>query len=312
MRDGFADGADETDRANSILVLIRSIRSISESFYIACRLKERHFHKTRIAPTPSGYLHLGNAYSFLLTQALAQRTNAKILLRIDDLDAQRVRKEYLDDIFDTLNFLEIAYDEGPRDFGEYETGYAQRHRMHLYEDALQKLMNKGLVYACRCSRTSLEGHPCACDLENIPFNTPQTALRLRTGDEELAVRTPDRGVVTASLPLEMKDFIVRKKDGMPAYQLASMLDDVHFGIDLIVRGEDLWASTLAQLYLAEKLNAAAFLNTTFYHHALIGDKENGKLSKSAGALSVQALRREGKSLTDILSLPQMRALREFQ
>ena len=269
------------------------------------------YHKTRIAPTPSGFLHLGNACSFLLTQALAERTGAKILLRIDDMDAQRMRKEYVEDIFDTLNFLEIKYDEGPPDMDEYETRFAQKHRMQLYDAALQELMDKGSVFACRCSRTSLEDHPCNCEKESIPYDTPETALRLRTGDENISVKTYDRGTVIETLPGEMKNFIVRKKDGMPAYQLASLVDDVHFGIDLVVRGADLWPSTLAQLYLAGKLNAVVFLNTCFYHHALIAGQDAGKLSKSAGALSIQALRRAGKTKEDILNMPQMAQIPRF-
>src|SRR5580692_4653347 len=115
----------------------------------------RHFNKTRIAPTPSGFLHLGNVLSFAITAAIATKTGAKILLRIDDLDRDRVNKQYVQDIFDTLNFLEIPWDEGPRNYNEYESEYSQLHRMELYQAALQQLKNSGQVFACTCSRADV-------------------------------------------------------------------------------------------------------------------------------------------------------------
>src|ERR1700722_17238392 len=100
------------------------------------------FNRTRIAPTPSGYLHLGNVLSFALTAALARRTGAGILLRIDDLDRGRVSKDYVEDIFETLRFLEIPWDEGPRDFIDYQRVYTQLRRMQLYQEALQQLRDE--------------------------------------------------------------------------------------------------------------------------------------------------------------------------
>src|SRR5579863_8142302 len=134
----------------------------------------RSFSKTRIAPTPSGFLHLGNALSFAITAAIAERTNAKILLRIDDLDRERVRKEYVQDIFDTLNFLEIPWHEGPRNFSEYETEYSQIHRLKWYQTALEQLKNSGQVFACNCSRAQIrannpdEIYPGTCREKALP------------------------------------------------------------------------------------------------------------------------------------------------
>ncbi len=88
-----------------------------------------NYKKTRIAPTPSGFLHLGNVLSFSITAALAKKHSAKILLRIDDLDRARANDQYLQDIFDTLNFLEIPWDEGPRNVNEFKNAYSQAHRM---------------------------------------------------------------------------------------------------------------------------------------------------------------------------------------
>ena len=108
------------------------------------------FHKTRIAPTPSGYLHVGNVLSFAVTALLAQKSGAKTLLRIDDLDQPRVNKLYLQEIFDTLNFLEIPWDEGPRNLKEFDSDYSQLHRMPLYMQALKQLADEKLVFACSC------------------------------------------------------------------------------------------------------------------------------------------------------------------
>src|SRR5579863_2523232 len=146
----------------------------------------RSFSKTRIAPTPSGFLHLGNALSFAITAAIAERTNAKILLRIDDLDRERVRKEYVQDIFDTLNFLEIPWHEGPRDFREYEKEYSQIHRMALYDDALEELRDSGNVFACTCSRAQIravspdEIYPGTCRDNAISLNAKEVSWRLPT------------------------------------------------------------------------------------------------------------------------------------
>jgi glutamyl/glutaminyl-tRNA synthetase len=100
----------------------------------------------------------------------------------------------------------------------------------------------------------------------------------------------------------MRDFVVRKKDGFPAYQLSSVVDDLHYGVDLIVRGQDLWASTLAQLYLSSALDAAAFREIRFYHHPLLATGAGEKLSKSAGATSIRYLRQQGLQAADIYAL----------
>jgi len=111
---------------------------------------------------------------------------------------------------------------------------------------------------------------------------------------EVTLRTLT-GTQQEAFPAEMKDFVVRKKDGYPAYQLSSVIDDIHFGVDLIVRGKDLWPSTLAQLGLAAQMNLPAFASVCFVHHDLIKDERGKKLSKSAGAASVQYLRKQGIS-----------------
>ncbi len=250
--------------------------------------------RTRLAPTPSGYLHLGNAFSFALTAAMAKRSGARILLRIDDLDRARIKRAYVEDIFDTLAYLEIPWNEGPRDYREYETVYAQVHRLPLYDDALRRLRERDAIFACDCSRSSLmQRHPQGyytgtCKHRGLPLDGAGYSWRVDTS--------------TAAIPAAVRDFVVRKKDGFPAYQLASVVDDVHFGVDLIVRGMDLQESTQAQLYLADLLGYVGFTQATFHHHGLLTVQGNEKLSKSAGATSIQALRREGMRKADAYRL----------
>lgn len=264
------------------------------------------FHKTRFAPTPSGYLHLGNIFSFALTAALAERSGAGILLRIDDMDRERANPDYIRDIFDTLHFLELPWTEGPQDAQELEARYSQRHRLHLYKQALDKLLDTRLVYACNCSRAQIlkqnssGAYPGTCRHKGLSLNAPDVAWRLNTeAAEAVSVKTLDGTFLKAALPADMPDPIIRKKDGFPAYQLSSIVDDTFFGIDLVVRGYDLWPSTIVQLYIASLLKDESFLNTTFYHHPLIMDAHQRKLSKSAGDTSVHYLRKQGFSAEEV-------------
>jgi glutamyl/glutaminyl-tRNA synthetase len=268
----------------------------------------RPFLRTRIAPTPSGFLHVGNIYSFVLTATLAQRHGARILLRIDDLDRQRAQPAYIQDIFDTLNFLEIPWHDGPRNAGEFEREYSQVHRMDLYRAALQELREKQALFACDCSRSKIlqadasGAYTGQCRTRGVSFEAAEVSWRLRTDDNApLTVRTLGESI-QEGLPREQRDFVVRKKDGDPAYQLASVIDDEHFGVDLIVRGMDLWPSTLAQVYLARVLGHERFMETTFYHHPLITGPGGDKLSKSAGATSIQYLRKEGRTAADVYAM----------
>lgn len=258
--------------------------------------------KTRIAPTPSGFLHEGNAFAFLLTAELARRHGASILLRIDDLDNDRKRPEYLDDIFETLHWLGILWDEGPRNPKELETEWSQHHRLALYEDALTTLRKKGLLYACGCSRKQLselespaeEAHTCRNG--QLPLDTPDTAWRIRIpAAVTVCFRNLNGDMVTLCPSQLLPDPVVRRRDGIPAYQVASVCDDVRFGIDLIVRGEDLLASTAAQLFIAQQLGFGSFLNATFYHHPLVLNADGAKWSKSAGTEAESLLRRDGVS-----------------
>lgn len=267
------------------------------------------FSLTRIAPTPSGFLHLGNAFSFLITKALAEKHGAKILLRIDDLDRERYRSEYVEDIFETLDFLEIKIDQGPKDLREFETEWSQIHRMDNYEAALNKLRSSGIVFACDCSRKKIQlldpsGYYLGqCLDRRIPLDKPEVAWRIDTTESDFLHfnEYPDQRK-SALIPQDTAFYMVRKRDRLPAYHLTSVVDDLHFGVDLIVRGSDLYSSTLAQLDLARNLGESQFEKITFHHHPLIKGPKQEKLSKSDGATSIQFLRKEGKKLVDIFEI----------
>jgi glutamyl-tRNA synthetase len=278
---------------------------------------------------------------------MARVAGAHIFLRIDDLDRERVEPEYVQDIFDVLNFLELSWDEGPRDVESFEREWSQVHRMGLYHSALNTLRQEGHVFACNCSRAqvlreSVNGvYPGTCGDKGISLDAENVSWRLRTDNQEVGVRVlggdvanigrsglgaaqgvkmgKDGGVsgaegevvasrmamevVKVKLPETMKDFVVRKRDGFPAYQLTSVMDDLYYNVDMVVRGEDLWASTVAQHFLAKRLGkGAAFGAISFYHHPLLMGEGGLKLSKSAGDTSIQFLRKQGFSAADIFGM----------
>jgi len=263
------------------------------------------FTKTRIAPTPSGYLHLGNAMSFLITAALAKQKGAKILLRIDDLDKERVKKKYVEDVFSTLSFLGIPWDEGPRNYKEYKAKFSQVHRLAHYKKALEQLKNDKSLFACNCSRRKIDrespdgSYPGTCRTKAVPFEENDVSWRLATTEKELKIKDIFGKESSSTISPILRDFVVRRKDGLPSFQLTSAVDDQIDQVDFIVRGNDLWGSTLAQVYLSKKLAGSPLKNTVYYHHALMVDDKNRKMSKSSGATSLQSLIRNGMEKEDI-------------
>lgn len=281
-------------------------------FFYFCPMKESGplVPVSRIAPTPSGYLHVGNAFSFVLTWLLVRKAGGQLLLRIDDSDAARSRPEFIDDIFYTLDWLGIDYDLGPAGPDDFYRHFSQQHRAELYSDVLRALSSSGKVYACSCSRKQIRQqnskgiYTGSCRKKGLPFQQKNTALRVQVPEEEKIVFNDILSLQPFQLALgrQMGDFVVQRKDDLPAYQLVSLADDMHYGVNLIVRGSDLLESTAAQLYLAHCLNsvpnnrqvqAKAFLDTRFCHHGLIRNEAGEKLSKSRGAAAVMQLREAG-------------------
>lgn len=262
--------------------------------------------RTRIAPTPSGYLHLGNVLSFALTWVLARKQNGVVVLRIDDLDSPRFRPEYLHDIFETLHFMGLNYDEGPQDAADFMRHYSQLNRLSVYQELLQQLADGGLIYTCPCSRSQIvtvspEGlYPLTCRNRHLPLHMPGAAWRIRL-PEDTVVRFTDliMGAMTVPLAAEMPDFVIRRKDGIPAYQVASVCDDVLMGINLVVRGQDLLASTAAQLFLARQAGADGFTSVRFAHHPLVHESNGNKLSKSHDSLSIHEMRKRGVQAEEV-------------
>jgi glutamyl-tRNA synthetase len=182
--------------------------------------------------------------------------------------------------------------------------------MNQYEAALGELKELDLIFACDCSRKKIQemdssgyylGH---CQDRRIPLDRKDVAWRFNALESDfIQLKSyPDQLDNSLILPSDIAFFILRKKDLQPTYQLTSLIDDLHFGVDLIVRGQDLYSSTLAQLALAEKLSKAEFLDTTFYHHQLLKGPKKKKLSKSEGAAAIQTLRKSGKNPGDIYAL----------
>ncbi len=263
---------------------------------------------SRIAPTPSGYLHTGNIFNFIYTWLLVKSQNGLLHLRIDDLDNLRANHKYISDIFDTLFWLGLTYDKGPINIEEQNTKYSQQFRKNSYDTLLNKLAEKELIYACTCSRKEIEVsgadiYPGTCRNKHIPLDTPGVAWRVKTNPDELVSFTDQlKGPISFNLHEQMGDFVVRRKDGITSYQIASLADDITFGINLIVRGEDLIPSTAAQMWLASRLELAAFKACSFYHHGLLTEDNGNKLSKSAGSDAVSRLRLSGLSVSDLIAL----------
>ncbi|ALF47221.1 glutamate--tRNA ligase family protein [Campylobacter concisus] len=227
---------------------------------------------SRIAPTPSGFLHAGNAYNFILTYLLTRSVSGILHLRIDDYDLSRYRREFVQNIFDVLEFLGLECDKGPTCTSDFEQNFSFKVRAKRYEDVLEKLDE---IYICECSRTTKGAYKNGiytkiCKDKNLKFIKDKTAIRLSIDeDDELG----------KAVSAQMGDFVIYKKDFTPAYNLASVIDDEDMGVNLVVRGEDLLPCTLAQRYIAKMLKFN-FSGATFIHHKLLL-KDGKKLSKSS-------------------------------
>ena len=238
---------------------------------------------SRLAPTPSGYLHLGNAVNFVLTWLLTRRAGGTLHLRIDDLDRARLRPAYLDNIFRVIDWLGIDYDHGPTGPDDFLRHHSQLLHLPEYNRVLRRLALTGatrqpsLVHASQRTRTG--GLEAA-----VPLETPGAAwwVQVPAGTE---IKFVDAWQGESRIPLGtlMPDFVIRKKDGVAAYQVASEVDDLRLGTTLIVRGLDLQPSTAAQLWLASLLSDTAAFNAErikFCHHELLTNEAGQKLSKS--------------------------------
>ena len=292
----------------------------------------------RLAPTPSGLLHIGNGVNFALTAAWAYALKGELRLRIDDLDGARVRGEYYNDIADTLRWMEL--DPSGEVFAK--ASY-QAHRLSRYEEVLNSLRQNNLVYACTCSRkqvralqqkagADINAYPGTCREAGFSLDAPNVNWRLKLDEGGVEVSFLEGlGVGTTAARTFTSDFVIRQRNGKPSYQLSSLVDDLDMEITHIVRGQDLWPSTLMQLVLAKAMPKAAFPNldkspydafakTRFWHHSLVKDLQGRKLSKSDGDSSLRYMRdrrwgadivyREAGLLMDVAKVNDVRLLAE--
>lgn len=263
----------------------------------------------RLAPTPSGCLHLGNAVNFTLTWLLARRAGGQLHLRIDDLDRARLRRPYLDNIFRVIDWLGLDYDHGPSGPDDFLRHHSQLLHLPAYNAVLARLARRpGLLQASRAARTAAEAAP-------VPLDTPGAAWRARVPPgTTISFHDGWQGDTAVALGAAMPGFVLRKKDGVAAYQVASVVDDLRLGTTLIVRGLDLLPSTAAQLWLAAQLPETAAFHAgrvRFFHHPLLTDAAGRKLSKTGqatGAAGVLALpggpRAVYAAVAGLLGLPE--------
>ena len=252
--------------------------------------------RSRIAPTPSGLLHLGNAVNFILTWLMVRKADGMLRLRIDDADCLRTRPEYLEDIFRQLDWLKITWDEGPTGPDDFRCRFSQQLRQERYRSFLAELDRLGHLYPCGCSRSTIRQfapdgvYPGFCR-ERAGAFVPGEAQRVRVAEGSV-FRVEGQEVALCKV---MGDFVLWRKEDLPAYQLVSLVDDLDDRINCIVRGQDLLASTAAQLFLAGLHGDNSFAETTFVHHPLVLGEDGKKLSKSDNALSLASLREGGAS-----------------
>lgn len=260
----------------------------------------------RLAPTPSGYLHEGNLYNFMLTEALRRAMGGTLLLRIDDLDRDRFRPAYLEDVFRQLDALGIVPDLGPSGPEDVDRHWSQRHRQGLYAEALDRL--RPHLYACACSRSDWKrdaaGYPGLCRRKGLDLDGSGHHWRIHVPEDAQVRRTRlDGEPATYAAALPEGDPILRNREEKTAYQLASVVDDLHFGVQAVVRGMDLLPSSGFQYWLADRMRAegnaalpdpAAYALVRCWHHPLMLDEQGNKQSKSTQSPSSQGPLRLGR------------------
>jgi len=279
-------------------------------------------YRGRLAPSPTGYLHLGHARTFWIAQDRARRRDGVLVLRNEDLDVSRVRPHFITAMIEDLRWAGFSWQEGP-DCGGPFAPYHQSGRISLYAAAFEQLRARGFLYPCGCSRRDVLGaleaphagneepvYPGLCRPENNggrfrvqPAPFPE-GRRLGAGGQRLnwRFRVPDGEVVSFEdgffgpqnwvAGRDFGDFVVWSGDDLPSYQLAVVADDHDMGITEVVRGADLLLSTARQLLLYRALGWAP---PAFYHCPLVTDDNGARLAKRHDALSLRALRARGEN-----------------
>ncbi|MCM1152110.1 MAG: tRNA glutamyl-Q(34) synthetase GluQRS [Muribaculum sp.] len=263
----------------------------------------------RFAPSPTGRMHLGNIFAAYASYRSIKSRGGKWILRIEDLDRDRSRLEYAKWIEDDLQWLGLEWDEGGLENKGPNPPYIQSGRTEIYRQALRKLADKGLVYPCRCTRADIRAasaphqsdgeirYPGTCrpatsqpatDIE-LDFCRNHTSLRLMVPDSEIEFTDRIKGTQRVNLTATCGDFIIRRADGIFAYQLAVAVDDAMMGITEVVRGEDLLTSTPRQIHILRLLNLAT---PEYAHIPLLLNSQGIRLSKRDHSQSMEHLRRQ--------------------
>ncbi len=259
---------------------------------ISCSAMEQGFVRGRFAPSPTGPLHFGSLIAALGSFLEARRRGGEWLLRIEDVDVTRVAPGATDAILRTLERFELHWD-GPAQRQSRRTGY--------YQAVLERLLRAGSAYLCSCSRRDLAGHRRARDgspiyggICRLGVQRPDRpcAVRLQVGDARIEFDDALQGRYCQRLAEDIGDFIVRRADGLFAYQLAVVADDAEQGVNQVVRGSDLLDSTPRQIYLQRLLGLPT---PSYVHLPLALDARGNKLSKQTGAPPLDE-RRPGPAL----------------
>lgn len=262
----------------------------------------------RFAPSPTGELHLGSAWTALLAWLQVRAAGGAMVLRIEDIDPERSRSCYTEALMTDLKWLGLNWDEGP-DIGGPFAPYCQSQRRHLFEQALEHLTEAGLVYPCYCTRGELaslaphgrEGerpYPGRCRGRAAAAGQGRKpSLRLIVPQETIVFRDIVKGECSQQVATAAGDFIVRRSDGVHAYQLAVVVDDAAMHITHVLRGEDLLDSTPRQLLLYRLLGLTP---PVFAHVPLLVAADGHRLSKRQRDLTLASLRAHGARPENII------------
>jgi glutamyl-tRNA synthetase len=248
----------------------------------------------RLAPSPTGAQHLGNARTFLLAWLSARSSQGRLLLRIEDIDSPRIKSWAIQQALDDLKWLGLDWDEGPDRPGPAGP-YLQTERLGDYRSALDDLRQRELIYPCTCTRSDVAEAASAPHWEHEGPVYPRTcthrtvadsrsfqevfAWRFRCLEGLWSFNDGYLGKQTCSVATELGDFIVAKKDGSPAYQLAVVADDHAMQVTEVVRGDDLLASTFRQLQL---YSVFGWSTPRYYHLPLVVGPDGRRLAKRHG------------------------------
>ncbi len=271
--------------------------------------------RVRIAPSPSGNLHVGTARTALFNFLFAKKNNGKFVLRIEDTDAERTSQEYIDNIFDSLKALGLNWDEGPDVGGPYGP-YTQSERFDIYPKYVQQLLDSGFAYECFCTPEELEAEKEEATRNKKPYVyskkcenlTEEEKAKLRAEGRKPAIRfniakaqkafhdssiLKFNDLVKGELHMDtdlLGDFVIQKSNGAPTYNYAVVIDDMLMKISHVIRGEDHISNTYKQILIYEALGAEV---PKFGHLGMILAPDRSKLSKRHGATAVSDFVKEG-------------------